>query len=86
MARDPALPEVSRLAPLHTHGLGTLVLWGDKSFLLAVEGSPAHDAIITYRYVGRYLWELRMPDLTMQEEGLTKGTSCPSHCPSSGAS
>ena len=27
-----------------------------------------------------------MPSLTMQEEGLTKGASCPSHCPSSGAS
>ena len=27
-----------------------------------------------------------MPPLTMQEEGLTKGTSCPSHCPSLGAS
>ena len=26
-----------------------------------------------------------MPPSTMQEEGLTKGTSCPSHCPSSGA-
>ena len=27
-----------------------------------------------------------MPPLPMQEEGLTKGTSCPSHCPSSGDS
>ena len=27
-----------------------------------------------------------MPPLTLQEEGLTKGTSCPSHCPMSGAS
>ena len=35
---------------------------------------------------GRYLRELRVPPLTMQEEGLTKGTSCPSHCPMSGAS
>ena len=25
-----------------------------------------------------------MPPLTLQEEGLTKGTSCPSHCPMSG--
>ena len=24
-----------------------------------------------------------MPPLTLQEEGLTKGTSCPSHCPMS---
>ena len=23
-----------------------------------------------------------MPPLTMQEEGLTRGTSCPFHCPS----
>ena len=36
--------------------------------------------------VGRYLRELGMPPLTMQEEGLTKGTSCLSHCPMSGAS
>ena len=36
--------------------------------------------------VGRYLRELGMPPSTMQEEGLTKGMSCPSHCPSSGAS
>ena len=36
--------------------------------------------------VGRYLRELGMPPLTMQEEGLTKGTSCPSHCPMLGAS
>ena len=36
--------------------------------------------------VGRYLRELGMPPLTLQEEGLTKGTSCPSHCPMSGAS
>ena len=28
------------------------------------------------RYVGRYLRELGMPSLTMQEEALTKGTSC----------
>ena len=35
--------------------------------------------------VGRYLRELRMPPLTMQEEGLTKGTSCPSHCSCSAA-
>ena len=27
-----------------------------------------------------------MPPLTMQAEGLTKGTSCPSHCPMLGAS
>ena len=27
-----------------------------------------------------------MPPLTVQEEGLTKGTSCPSHCPMLGAS
>ena len=27
-----------------------------------------------------------MPPFTMQEGGLTKGTSCPSHCPRSGAS
>ena len=39
-----------------------------------------------YRYVGRYLRELGMPPLTMQEEGLTKGTSCPSDCPRSDAS
>ena len=25
-----------------------------------------------------------MPPLTLQEEGLTMGTSCPSHCPMSG--
>ena len=36
--------------------------------------------------VGRYLRELGMPPLAVQEEGLTKGTSCPSHCPRSGAS
>ena len=36
--------------------------------------------------VGRYLRDLGMPPLTVQEEGLTKGTSCPSHCPMSGAS
>ena len=36
--------------------------------------------------VGRYLRELRMPPLTMQEECLTEGASCPSHCPMSGAS
>ena len=36
--------------------------------------------------VGRYLGELGMPPLTMQEEGLTKETSYPSHCPRSGAS
>ena len=36
--------------------------------------------------VGRYLRELGMPPLTLQEECLTKGTSCPSHCPMSGAS
>ena len=36
--------------------------------------------------VGRYLRELGMPPLTLQEEGLTKGTSCSSHCPMSGAS
>ena len=36
--------------------------------------------------VGRYLRELGMPPLTLQEEGLTKGTSCPSDCPMSGAS
>ena len=36
--------------------------------------------------VGKYLRELGMPPLTLQEEGLTKGTSCPSHCPMSGAS
>ena len=35
--------------------------------------------------VGRYLRVLGMPSLTLQEEGLTKGTSCPSHCPMSGA-
>ena len=39
-----------------------------------------------WRQVGRYLRELGMPPLTLQEEGLTKGTSCPSHCPMSGAS
>ena len=38
------------------------------------------------RWVGRYLPELGMPPLTMQDEGLTKGASCPSHCPRSGAS
>ena len=27
-----------------------------------------------------------MPPLTVQEEGLIKGTSCPSHCPMLGAS
>ena len=31
---------------------GTLVLWGDEPFLLAVDGSPAHDTITTYT-VGR---------------------------------
>ena len=31
---------------------GTLVLWGDEPFLLAVNGCPAHDAITTYT-VGR---------------------------------
>ena len=36
--------------------------------------------------VCRYLRELGMPPLTLQEEGLTKGTSCPSHCPMSGVS
>ena len=36
--------------------------------------------------VGRYLRELGTPPLTLQEEGLTKGTSFPSHCPMSGAS
>ena len=36
--------------------------------------------------VGRYLQELGMPPLTLPEEGLTKGTSCPSHSPMSGAS
>ena len=36
--------------------------------------------------VGRYLREPGMPFLTLQEEGLTKGTSCPSHCTMSGAS
>ena len=39
-----------------------------------------------YAQVGRYLRQLGMPPLTLQEEGLTKGTSCPSHCPMSGAS
>ena len=39
-----------------------------------------------YAKVGRYLRELGMPPLTLQEEGLTKGTSCPSHRPMSGAS
>ena len=38
------------------------------------------------RLVGRYLRELGMPPLTLQEEGLTKGMSCPSHCPMLGAS
>ena len=41
---------------------------------------------LNYLQVGRYLRELGMPPLTMQEEGLTKGTSCPSHCPMSCAS
>ena len=41
---------------------------------------------LTKVQVGRYLRELGMPPLTLQEEGLTKGTSCPSHCPMSGAS
>ena len=36
--------------------------------------------------VRRYFRELGMPPLTMQEEDLTKKTSCASHCPSSGAS
>ena len=36
--------------------------------------------------VDRYRRKLGMPPLTMQEEGLTKWTSCPSHCPRSGAS
>ena len=35
-------------------------------------------------YVGRYLWQLGMPPLTKQEEGLTNGTFCTSHCPMSG--
>ena len=38
------------------------------------------------RLVGRYRPELRMSLLTMQEEGLSRGMSCPAHCPSSGAS
>eukprot|EP00670_Eutreptiella_braarudii_P019756 CAMPEP_0174345264 /NCGR_PEP_ID=MMETSP0811_2-20130205/728_1 /TAXON_ID=73025 ORGANISM="Eutreptiella gymnastica-like, Strain CCMP1594" /NCGR_SAMPLE_ID=MMETSP0811_2 /ASSEMBLY_ACC=CAM_ASM_000667 /LENGTH=75 /DNA_ID=CAMNT_0015468867 /DNA_START=319 /DNA_END=546 /DNA_ORIENTATION=- len=36
--------------------------------------------LVPQKQVGRYLRELGMPPLTMQEEGLTKGTSCPSHC------
>ena len=31
---------------------GGLILWGDEPFLLAVDGSPAHEALVTYR-VGR---------------------------------
>ena len=52
VARGPALPEVSRLAPLHAHCLGVLILWGNKPFLLAVAGSPAHETLLTYT-VGR---------------------------------
>ena len=31
---------------------GVLILWGDESFLLAVNGSPVHDTLVTYT-VGR---------------------------------
>ena len=53
---------------------------GDQFSFMGVQVS------IKWVQVGRYLRELRMPPLAMQEEGLTKGTSCPSHCPRSGAS
>ena len=56
---------------------GILVITGIGSTPCPLEG---------LRYVGRYLWEPGTPPLTVQEEGLTKGTSCPSHCPMSGAS
>ena len=56
----------------------------------AVPSEPLHGPVDvaeeSMEEVGRYLRELEMPPLTLQEEGLTKGTSCPSHCPMSGAS
>ena len=42
--------------------------------------------VVIFPQVGRYLRELGMPPLTVQEEGLTKGASCLSHWPRSGAS
>ena len=42
------------------------------------------DAFFGGTWVGRYLLELGMPPLTMQEERLTKRTSYPSHGPASG--
>ena len=45
-----------------------------------------HDNVQLAYDVGRYLREVGMPPLTLQEEGLTKGTSCAFHCPMSRAS
>ena len=52
----------------------------------AMDAPPTTMEVHILKQVGRYLRELGMPPLTVQEEGLTKGTSCPSHCPMLGAS
>ena len=52
---------------------GTLVIWGDEPFLLAVDGSPTHGAITTYT-VGR-LEAISPPHRdALQHRGL-----CPAH-------
>ena len=49
-------------------------------------GLSPNEIVFGRTKVGRYLRELGMPPLTMQEKGLTKGTSCSSYCPMSDAS
>ena len=70
MARRLTLLEMSRLAPLCTHSLGGPHLWGNEPFLLAVDGSPAHDTLPTYT-VGR-LGALSSPHRdALQHRGLS---------------
>ena len=71
-------PSQFRLTLQHTKDL--------KKKLAYYTSRENFDDLLSQRWVGRYLREFGLPLLTMQEEGLTKRTSCPSHCPSSGSS
>ena len=69
----PPPPHPHPLSGAQIRSITALVLWGDEPFLLAVDGSPADDAIATYT-VGR-LGAISPPHRdALQHRGL-----CPAH-------